>query len=322
MTTDAPKRSDLEHATPIAVSVPGGDDLPDADGESLRTPSTGPFDGRSTWVRTSPTRTGAEDTRATLLMLHGATVPGWHFDRLVPHLEQIGIRCVRPDFFGHGDSDRPRGRYALDRFVDQTCHVVDTYCGTAPLFGLGHSLGAAVLAATASRLPGRFNRLVLVAPMLDYLANSTASHALRVPVLGELLMHLYAVPMLRRRRRARYTPIGCAHLADRFDAQVKRPGFAPALLSMFRNGTLSDQSRHYAALGRLGLPTLVLAGANDAVVTPTQLERIGTLTGTESLVTVPGCEHNFLMSHPHEALPHLTAFLTESGRTPPIGPAR
>ena len=56
---------------------------------------------------------------SVLLMVHGATVPHWQFDELVPILNAAGIRTLRLDLYGHGDSARPPMRYSMDVFVAQ-----------------------------------------------------------------------------------------------------------------------------------------------------------------------------------------------------------
>jgi len=54
-----------------------------------------------------------------VLLIHGATVPAWELDRLVPFLTGAGYRTSRADLLGHGYSDRPRLKYELALFVRQ-----------------------------------------------------------------------------------------------------------------------------------------------------------------------------------------------------------
>jgi hypothetical protein len=74
--------------------------------------------------------------------VHGATVPHWKFDRLVPHLRAAGFRIVRFDLFGHGLSDRPAVEYDFGLFLDQALELVDTLHATRPLTILGTLLGS------------------------------------------------------------------------------------------------------------------------------------------------------------------------------------
>lgn len=52
-------------------------------------------------------RIDASSTGRPLLLIHGATMGCWQFDRVVPHLAAAGLRAIRLDLYGHGYSDRP-----------------------------------------------------------------------------------------------------------------------------------------------------------------------------------------------------------------------
>jgi len=119
--------------------------------------------------------------------------------------------ALRFDLYGHGLSDRPHGAYSLERFSRQTCELIEATEFLRPAALLGHSLGAAIAAAVAAANPQWIDRLVLVAPMLDFNATSAWSRLFRVALVGELLMRLVGVPALVRRRR-RYARIGLPHL--------------------------------------------------------------------------------------------------------------
>ena len=66
-----------------------------------------------------------QDDQAAILLVHGATVPAWEFDRLIPHLRAAGWRTIRFDLFGHGLSDRPAVRYDFS-----TCTLVELRLNT------------------------------------------------------------------------------------------------------------------------------------------------------------------------------------------------
>lgn len=139
---------------------------------------------------------GPEDG-PTMLLLHGATVPSWDFDKIVPELEAAKYRTLRIDFCGHGMSDYKESYkpYSLDLLVGQ---VLDALCSLglsndATMVGLGHSMGAAVLAGVASKGPLQFTDVILVAPMLDYVSLNPYTKLLQVPLIGEILVACYVV---------------------------------------------------------------------------------------------------------------------------------
>src|SRR5262245_14528411 len=124
-------------------------------------------EGRTHWQRE-----GAA-SGVPIVLVHGATVPSWEFDGVVPALLRAGFQTLRFDLFGHGASDRPRGAYSFGRFARQLEEIIDATGFPRPAILLGHSFGAALVAAVAAARPALASRLVLVAPMLDF--NSTSA---------------------------------------------------------------------------------------------------------------------------------------------------
>jgi pimeloyl-ACP methyl ester carboxylesterase len=235
---------------------------------------------------------------APIVLIHGATVPCWEFDRLVPLLTAAGFRSLRFDLYGHGLSDRPCGDYSLDRFTRQTKEFVAAMELRGPLMILGHSMGAAIAAAVTAADPQRIRRLVLAAPMLDFNSTSAWCRAFRVPLVGDALMRFVGLPGLVRRRRRRYARIGAQHLIPMFIEQVSHTGFGRALLSMMRTNALGDQSAHYAALRDWSSSLLVVTGENDAVIPAAHIARIRNLLPKHDYHEIPGAEHNQLLTHP------------------------
>jgi pimeloyl-ACP methyl ester carboxylesterase len=232
------------------------------------------------------------------VLVHGATVPCWEFDELVPALTAAGFRTLRFDLYGHGLSDRPHFDYSLERFSRQTCELVEATGFPRPVTLLGHSLGAAIAAAVTGANPKWVKRLVLVAPMLDFTSTSAWARLFRVAMVGDLLMRLVGVPALVRRRRRRYARIGLPHLTPLFVEQVARGGFGRTLLSMIRTNTLGDQSARYEALRNAGRELLVITGANDAVIPAAHIARIRQLLPGHGHREIADAEHNLLLTHP------------------------
>lgn len=156
----------------------------------------------------------------TILLVHGATVPCWEFDRLVPHLRAAGLRTVRFDLFGHGLSDRTAVEYDFALFLGQALEVLDGMNADRPLTVLGHSFGAALAAAVTNQRPQRVERLVLVAPLLDFMTGSLLPRIFGLPGIGGHLMPGLGLPGLKRRRKRRYASIG----APTTDPKVHRRG--------------------------------------------------------------------------------------------------
>ena len=94
-----------------------------------------------------------------VVLVHGATVPSWEFDFLVPPLLRAGFQTVRFDLYGHGASDRPRGVYDFARFTRQAAELIEHSGLPRPAILLGHSFGAAVVSDVAIAHPDWVSRL-------------------------------------------------------------------------------------------------------------------------------------------------------------------
>lgn len=238
-----------------------------------------------------------DERKGTIVLVHGATVPHWEFDRLVAHLRPAGLRVLRFDLFGHGLSDRPAVAYDFDLFVGQALEVLDALTDNRPVTLLGHSFGAALAAAVASKRPAIVERLVLVAPLLDFMAVSLMPWAFALPGIGRPLMRWIGVPALERRRERRYASIGADDLTPRFVAQARASGYAEALASMFANRTLGDQSDCYQELCSGEREILVVAGAADRVIPLADVARVRALLPRHSYLEIANAEHNLLLTH-------------------------
>jgi len=262
-------------------------------------------DGLTHWRRE-----GAADG-VPVVLVHGATVPCWEFDALVPPLLRAGFQVLRFDLYGHGSSDRPSFQYSFDRFQHQVEEIIEASGFPRPSILLGHSFGAALVSAVAAARPDWISRLVLVAPMLDFNASSGWTPLFRYPGIGEFAMHFVGMPALIRRRRRRYANIGHAHLTSRFIEQVEYEGFARGLLSMIRTGSLGNQGARYGALRGMPHELMVITGELDAVIPAEHIARVRSMLPPHYHFCLPA-EHNLLLTHPAEVVDALVRWIGNS----------
>ena len=244
-----------------------------------------------------------------LLLIHGATVPGWVFDRLTPLLNDAGFRTYAPDLYGHGKSARPRIRYDNELFVRQLQEFMDTVIGSQAVAVIGHSLGSAIAARLALEQADRIERLVLAAPLVDFTAATPSIRLLKIPLLGELLVPLVIKPMLKYRRNFRFCDIEDGRWVDYFFEQLSIPGFDQALLSMVRSGTLGKQHEVYRQLQQFPQPVSVLRGSEDSFMTHDQFSWLQSALSRASFHEVQGTPHAFLLTHPAEVSAPILGFL-------------
>ena len=116
-------------------------------------------------------------------------------------------------------------------------------------------------------------------------------------------MSCLVIPYLQRRRTKRYGAIGCHQFGERFVEQTKEPGHSQALLGLFRDGCLEDQSNLYRNLAYTDISVMIMFGSEDNVANEDQIREIYDMLGKVQgsnvrLRCFDGLEHNLLLSHP------------------------
>lgn len=244
-----------------------------------------------------------------LVLIHGATVPLWQFDRLVPILNRQGIRTIRLDLFGHGYSARPPVVHDYALFTQQITELLNHLDVPTGIALMGHSLGSAVAARLMLADPARFASLVMTAPVLNFMQDNPAARWLRVPLLGEVLVNAYVVPMLVRRRTQRYRNIQDGRFVGMFRDQLSVPGFGRSLLSLVRSGALGDQRLCFASLGTLENPVLLLGAVGDQISTLAHMEVVRGLLPNAQFHAIENAEHALILTHPEAVAARVLPFL-------------
>ncbi|MBI3879173.1 MAG: alpha/beta hydrolase [Verrucomicrobia bacterium] len=124
---------------------------------------------------------GDDAPRPTLLLLHGVTRCAEDFQpifaALTPHWRIIAL-----DHRGHGGSERAASYLVTDFVADAVRFVRDELA--APLFILGHSLGAMVAAAVAAELPQLVRGVVLEDPPFHTMGSHIHSSVWQAQFIG------------------------------------------------------------------------------------------------------------------------------------------
>lgn len=242
-----------------------------------------------------------------VILVHGLGMNRYMWQWQEPALG-TRFRVVRYDLFGHGESDKPRGAYPMDRMVGQVMGLAD-HLGLERFGLVGFSLGGLIVQATALAHPRRVAALVTL----------NAAHDRTPPERDAVLK--------RVEQAARDGPQATV------DAALQRwftPGFAashPDVIDRVRSWILANDPAVYPTLYRLlatadaplaqaiaaiRCPTLVMTGADDAGNSPAMGERMGRLIRGARVVIVPGLRHMGLAENPDVFNAEIVAFLTHA----------
>jgi 3-oxoadipate enol-lactonase len=238
-------------------------------------------------------------TGRPLVLLHGVLVTGDVFDQLAPRLAGH-CRLLVPDQRGHGRSASLTGPLVAEALAADLVPTLDAL-GVRSAHVLGHSQGGATALAFARAHPERVRSLILVSTFViqrltwwERLAGSLAPPVVRA--LGTARI----ANLIRRTRTAsggrRLTPEAAEVLAATVAANdTDRMAEALQAIRPF-------DSRGW--LEELRVPTRVIAGDQDRMVSPRQARRLASGIRGARLDYIPDAGHELPLSHPDE-LAHL-----------------
>ncbi len=196
---------------------------------------------------------------APLLLIHNLGASGQMFQPLIPALS-ADYTVIVPDLRGHGNSRRLPLAESVGRLAADLDDLLDLL-GVEPTFVLGHAGGGAVALQLAREFPRRVRGLVLSSP------SALAAPASNGPV-GRLRGGLAS---LLGERAGSCSPTAGHQLLQSFDC---RPW-----------------------LSQIRVPTLVVAGADDAASLARTRELVARLPHG-SLEVIPGTDHTLVEAYP------------------------
>jgi pimeloyl-ACP methyl ester carboxylesterase len=241
---------------------------------------------------------------APILLLHGYTDSWYSFSRLLPLLAVGGYHLFAVDQRGHGCSDRPTGDhttggYTMDDLADDAVAFLDA-AGICRATLVGHSMGTLVARRVAARFPERVERLVLIGAVLG--ANRTlrelqdAAHALGDPVPDAFVREFQASTV--------HAPVPEAF----FEGVVAESLSLPARVWHAAIDGIVAMDDH-DDLGRISMPTLLIWGEHDAVVSRREQEHLEADLVNARLMVYPETGHTPHWERPADVARDLAAFL-------------
>jgi pimeloyl-ACP methyl ester carboxylesterase len=235
---------------------------------------------------------GREEGRVVVLV-HGATVPGWDWDLQMGDLVAAGFRVLRYDQYGRGWSDRPRVEYNRDLYARQLGELLRALDIETTVDLVGHSLGGATAAAFTVRNPGLVNRLVLVSPVIDSVSDRTPFVVAGIPLVGRFATRVITLPTLASRSADQWRGTGdlAAEHARLFQEQMTYEGFEESLLSMFRSDAIGDYRGEYRTLADTGKKVMLVWGTRDRDIPRAQVDFVADAVPGIDLRVIDGAGH-------------------------------
>ena len=223
-----------------------------------------------------------------LVFVHGFPLSRGAWQKQIDALRS-SYRVIAPDLRGFGESQAGTGVVAMAQFADDLYALLQQL-KTGPVVLIGHSMGGYVSFAFLRQYPKMVRGLVLVgtragADTPEAAAGRRAT-AEKVQAKG---VEVVIEAMLPKMLAADNHDQTMAEQVRGFMAPSKPAGVIGALLGM------AERPDATAELARISVPTLIITGADDALIPATESEKLAQ--------AIPGSQLNII---PHAG--HLVAF--------------
>lgn len=219
-----------------------------------------------------------------LLFVHGFPLSRGAWQKQIDAFRS-SYRVIAPDLRGFGESDAGAGLVTMAQYADDL-HALLQQLRTGPVVLIGHSMGGYVSFAFLRQHPQMVRGLVLVGTRAGKdtpeVAAGRRATAEKVQAKGvEVVVEAMAPKMLAAGNHDR----AMAEQVRGLMTSSKPAGIVGALLGM------AERPDATVELARISLPTLVITGADDVLIPPTESEKLAQAISGSQLNGIPQAGH-------------------------------
>ena len=238
-----------------------------------------------------------------IILLHGYSDSWFSFSRVLAPLARERL-VYALDLRGHGKTDKPAAGYHMRELAADVIAFMDAKQIVRATV-IGHSMGSFVAQQAALAAPNRVSRLVVVgsatAPrhMAGMSELDQAVRALRDPVPDAFAREFQLSTV--------HSPVGDAFIDRAVSESLRLP--SRVWHALMAGMMALDRP---VALGRSGIPALVLRGDEDSFATVAETDALTAMLGTARQRTYVDTGHALHWEQPAEFAKDVLAFLAES----------
>lgn len=240
-------------------------------------------------IQVGNTKLNVEDrgSGSVLLLIHGFPLNLEMWRQQIENLSNHK-RVIAVDLRGHGHSPPTPGPYSMDLLADDCAAVLDTLGVDGPVVVCGLSMGGYVSFALYKRHPQIISALILAATRAGSDSDQARANREKAiadtkqhgpqPVLDNMLKILLAPDTYKLK------PELVKNLAD-IISLTSTEGIVSALEGM------KDRPDSTILLGQINLPTLIIHGAQDQIITLNESESMASGVKNSRLEIIPAAGH-------------------------------
>ncbi|KAI8720008.1 AB hydrolase-1 domain-containing protein [Fusarium sp. LHS14.1] len=105
----------------------------------------------------------AESPKPYILFLHGFPSIALEWQHQIEHFRRLGFAVIAPDLLGYGGTSRPSdvSHYRFKHISNDMAEILD-HENVDAVYGVGHDMGAGLLARMSFYFPYRFSKLAFL----------------------------------------------------------------------------------------------------------------------------------------------------------------
>ena len=224
----------------------------------------------------------------------------------IPAIERFSnrYRVIAGDSRGHGQSAKPDGPYTMDQFAEDWMAALEAV-GALPGCIVGLSQGGMVAQALAVRAPHLVRALVLVSTTCREDPETSANMSERLDNMRQAGARAAAEVAATSIFSQGFRDGNPEYLADFLDARAVQPQ-EPLISAM---AALRDFD-FSAGLETLDIPTLVIAGSEDALTPPAAVREVAACIPGAELAELAGAGHIIPVEQPEPFYATIETFLS------------
>lgn len=256
-----------------------------------------------------------------LILLHGFTSSTYSWKDVFQPLTK-NFRVIAVDLKGFGFSGKPDGDYSRRAQATLVSHLLD-YLKIDKAWLCGNSMGGEIALNLALVNPQRLAGLILIdsAGVEVSGGGSLAPSYLLIPVVGRVVtaLALTSDKLVRQGLEKSFydrTKVTSERVANYYRPLQTRGG----QLAAVRARTQANESPIEHDLGKINLPTLIIWGAQDALIPVEAGRKMNQLIKDSKLVVFDSCGHLPQEEMPARVVEEITRFVARqengSGSTP------
>ncbi len=248
------------------------------------------LDGRMVFIGTGSGQPRSD--AAPIVFLHGAAHDHTVWVMPARYFARHGRRVLAPDLPGHGRSDGP-ALTRVEAMADWLAHLLDAV-HVASATVVGHSMGALIAQALATRHPSRVTALALLGvsapmPVTERLLGAALANDSSATEMANGWSHSPRARLGGNPNPGVWMLGGGARLIERTARGVHYADLAAC------NAYVSDPAA-------IKVPTLVIVGEADQMTPARSGRAFAAQIPNARLVTLPGCGHAMLSEQPNQVL--------------------